>query len=75
MSALLLFNPVLRGATMSHASDVLTTGDLEAIMRQHRIPAREWVQWSALVYEGRRPTAALLARLRRGNRGAASSTS
>ena len=49
----------------------LTTGDLEAILRQHRIPAREWGQWSALVYQGQRPGAALLAHLRQGNRGAA----
>ena len=49
----------------------LTTGDLEAILRQHRIPAREWVEWSALVYQGQRPGAALLAHLRQGKRGAA----
>ncbi len=49
----------------------LTTGDLEAILRQHHIPAREWVEWSALVYAGQRPGATLLAHLRQGNRGAA----
>ena len=36
----------------------LTTGDLEAILRQHHIPAREWGRWSALVYAGQRPGAA-----------------
>ncbi len=54
---------------MSHIE--LTTGDLEAILRQHHIPAREWVEWSALVYAGQRPGAALLAHLRQGKRAAA----
>jgi hypothetical protein len=49
----------------------ITTGDLEAIMREHRIPAREWGQWSALVFEGKRPSATLFPRIRRGNRGCA----
>ena len=49
----------------------LTTGDLEAILRQHHIPAREWGEWSALVYQGQRPGENLLALMRRGNRGAA----
>jgi len=49
----------------------MTTGDLEAILRQHKIPAIEWGQWSALVFQGKRPGPELLAQLRRGNRGAA----
>ena len=49
----------------------MTTGDLEAILRQHHIPALEWGQWSALVFQGKRPGAELLAQIRRGNRGAA----
>jgi hypothetical protein len=49
----------------------MTTGDLESIMREHHIPALEWGEWSALVFQGKRPGAALLAHLRRGNRGAA----
>ena len=70
MSAEIHFSLFLFGvATMSHIE--LTTGDLEAILRQHHIPAREWGQWSALVYAGQRPGAALLAHLRQGNRGAA----
>jgi hypothetical protein len=49
----------------------MTTGDLESIMREHHIPALEWGEWSALVFQGKRPGATLLAHLRRGNRGAA----
>ncbi len=41
----------------------LTTGDLEAIMREHHIPAREWSQWSALVFQCKRPGPELLYRL------------
>jgi hypothetical protein len=54
---------------MIHVS--MTTGTLESILREHRIPALEWGEWSALVFQGKRPGAALLAHLRRGNRGAA----
>jgi hypothetical protein len=49
----------------------MTTGDLESILREHRIPALEWGEWSALVFQGKRPGASLLSHLRRGNRGAA----
>ena len=70
MSAEIHFSLFLFGvATMSHIE--LTTGDLEAILRQHHIPAREWGEWSALVYQGQRPGTTLLAHLRQGNRGAA----
>ena len=41
----------------------LTTGDLEAILRQHEIPAREWGEWSALVFQGIRPSNELIHRL------------
>ena len=41
----------------------MTTGDLEAIMRQHEIPAREWGEWSALVFQGKRPSNELIHRL------------
>ena len=43
----------------------ITTGDLEAILRQHEIPAREWGQWSALVFEGKRPSKDLIHRVHR----------
>jgi hypothetical protein len=49
----------------------MTTGTLESILREHRIPAIEWGEWSALVFQGKRPGASLLSHLRRGNRGAA----
>ncbi len=54
---------------MIHVS--MTTGDLESIMREHNIPALEWGEWSALVFQGKRAGPTLLAHLRRGNRGAA----
>ena len=41
----------------------MTTGDLEAIMRQHEIPAREWGEWSALVFQHQRPSSELLHKL------------
>ena len=44
-------------------NSTLTTGDLEAIMRQHEIPAREWGEWSALVFQGIRPSNELIHRL------------
>ena len=44
------FQPFSETRTMIHVN--MTTGDLEAILRQHEIPAREWGQWSALVFEG-----------------------
>ncbi len=41
----------------------MTTGDLEAILREHNIPAREWGEWSALVFQHIRPSAELIHRL------------
>ena len=38
----------------------ITTGDLEAILRQHEIPAREWGEWSALVFQHQRPSDELI---------------
>ena len=49
----------------------MSTGDLEAILRQYRIPAVEWVEWSALTFQAKRPGALLLSRIRRGRRAAA----
>jgi len=46
-------------------NSTLTTGDLEAIMRQHDIPAREWGEWSALVFQGIRPSKELIHRVHR----------
>ena len=43
----------------------MTTGDLEAILRQHEIPAREWGQWSALVFQHQRPSKELIHRVHR----------
>ena len=43
----------------------MTTGDLEAILRQHEIPAREWGQWSALVFQSKRPSKELIHRVHR----------
>ena len=46
MSAEIHFSLFLFGvATMSNVE--LTTGDLEAILRQHHIPAHEWGEWWA----------------------------
>ena len=46
---------------MTHVN--LTTGDLEAIMRENHIPAKEWHEWSELVFQCKRPGAELLYRL------------
>ena len=43
----------------------MTTGKLEAILRQHKIPAQEWGQWSALVFQGIRPSKSLIHRVHR----------
>ena len=43
----------------------MTTGDLEAILRQHEIPAREWGEWSALVFQSIRPSKELIHRVHR----------
>ena len=45
------------------AHNHLTTGDLESILREHNIPALEWGEWSALVFQCKRPGAELLYRL------------
>ena len=41
----------------------LTTGDLEAILRENNIPALEWGQWSALVFQHQRPSSELIHKL------------
>ena len=41
----------------------LTTGELESILRQNDIPAREWGQWSALVFQHQRPSSELIHKL------------
>ena len=43
----------------------MTTGDLETILRQHEIPAREWGEWSALVFQSKRPSKELIHRVHR----------
>ena len=57
------FQPFSETRTMIRVN--ITTGDLEAILRQHEIPAREWGQWSALVFQGKRPSKELIHRVHR----------
>ena len=53
---------------MSNAT--LTAGDLETILREHRIPEGEWPEWAALVYDHQRPPESLRVRMwGRGKRG------
>ena len=55
--------PFSETRTMIHVN--MTTGDLEAILRQHEIPAKERRYWSALVFEGNGPSKELIHRVHR----------
>lgn len=57
------FQPFSETHTMIRVN--ITTGDLESILRQHEIPAREWGEWSALVFQGKRPSEEIIHRVHR----------